>query len=101
MLGILQVVTGFIGFFLDINWLLYVSGIVYVIDTYIAIRYRGQKSIATSIWAIAISTLVALRKHYPILKGICFGFTIETVAATVLGIILMLIEFVVAKVRGE
>ncbi len=97
MLGTISVILGFIGFFADINWLLFLAGGVYIIDIFIQVFLGEQKSLLTSIVAALIAVVVSRRNDYPVIQGVCFGLCVEGAIMTILGII----SLIARKISGD
>ena len=90
ILGFLTSITGIIGFFCDIQWLMIIGFLVYVIETISGLITGELKSLTTTIITILISSIVSINTSYNIFYGICFGICIESFILSLLGLPMLL-----------
>ena len=90
ILGFLTSITGIIGFFYDIQWLMLIGCLVYVIETVSGLITGELKSLTTTIITLLVSLTVSRITSYNVFYGICFGLCIESFILSLLGLSMLI-----------
>lgn len=91
MLSIITSITsvlGIIGFIINVPIIIYIGGIVYILETINGLVTGELRNITLTIITLIISIVISNICNYSILQGVCFGLCIESVLMTLLSLVL-------------
>lgn len=81
-------IIGISGFFLNIPVMIYIGGIVCIIEIIRTLITGELHSLFTTQVTVLLSIVISYLTNYNIFQGICFGLSVESVLCLILGLII-------------